>query len=127
MPLGALGCRRHGFVSPWRVVIGLKRSILLEQNRSPLGFGFSFLALWSAALIVFAISPQHTAIRGGLELGWLRLEGKYSYGAFTCCMYPYKRLSCCCLGPIASKLGRSLWGTRLRSLLVSWDFYKLWQ
>lgn len=48
-----------------------------------LGFGFSFLALGSSALIVFAISPQHNAIKAGLEFGWLRFFGKYSYGAYV--------------------------------------------
>jgi peptidoglycan/LPS O-acetylase OafA/YrhL len=63
-------------------VIGLKRPFYWS-NPEALGFGFSFLALGSAALIVFAISPQHTAIKSGLELGWLRFFGKYSYGAYV--------------------------------------------
>lgn len=52
-------------------------------NPEALGFGFSFLALGSTALIVFAISPQNTVIKAGLQLGWLRFLGKYSYGAYV--------------------------------------------
>ena len=63
-------------------VIELKRPFYWS-NPEALGFGFSFLALGSTALIVFAISPQHSAIKGGLELGWLRFFGKYSYGAYV--------------------------------------------
>jgi peptidoglycan/LPS O-acetylase OafA/YrhL len=63
-------------------VIGLKRTFYWS-NLEAIGFGFSFLALGGTALIVFAISPQHTAIKGGLELGWLRFLGKYSYGAYV--------------------------------------------
>jgi peptidoglycan/LPS O-acetylase OafA/YrhL len=63
-------------------VIALKRTFYWS-NPEALGFGFSFLALGSTALIVFAISPQRSAIKGGLELGWLRFFGKYSYGAYV--------------------------------------------
>jgi len=43
-------------------VIELKRPFYWSYPEA-LGFGFSFLALGSAALIVFAISPQHSAIK----------------------------------------------------------------
>jgi peptidoglycan/LPS O-acetylase OafA/YrhL len=75
-------------------VIVLKRPFYWS-NPEAVGFGFSFLALGSAALIVFAISPQHTAIKSGLELGWLRFLGKYSYGAYvlhTPLQYSYMQL-----------------------------------
>ncbi|WP_426527857.1 acyltransferase family protein [Bradyrhizobium sp. McL0615] len=92
-------------------VIGLKRSFYWS-NPEALGFGFSFLALGSAALIVFAISPQHTAIRGGLELGWLRFLGKYSYGAYVLHV-PLQKTFMLLFGPdrieaLAAPLGHSV-------------------
>jgi peptidoglycan/LPS O-acetylase OafA/YrhL len=46
------------------------------------GFGFTALAVGSASIIVFAISPEQNMVRRSLEAGWLRTLGKYSYGAY---------------------------------------------
>lgn len=63
-------------------VIELKQPFYWSYPEA-LGFGLGFLALGSSALIVFAISPQPSAIKVGLEFDWLRFFGKYSYGAYV--------------------------------------------
>jgi peptidoglycan/LPS O-acetylase OafA/YrhL len=83
------------------------------------GFGFTALAIGSASVIVFAISPERNVVRRSLEAGWLRTLGKYSYGAYILhtpmqftyyTFFPPQKL-----GELARPLGHS--ATRLVGLL----------
>jgi len=66
------------------ISVAILRKPFYWTYTAALGFGFTMLAIGVAALIVFAVggSPRSLA-RRVMEARWLRVFGKYSYGAYV--------------------------------------------
>jgi peptidoglycan/LPS O-acetylase OafA/YrhL len=66
------------------ISVAMLRKPFYWTYTAALGFGFTMLGVGVAALIVFAVggSPRSLA-RRAMEARWLRVFGKYSYGAYV--------------------------------------------